>query len=288
MWKNLRFRSKVSLLVLVFIIFSIITALGYHKMANEIRDIGIENSSEAMLNGYRTELKDIVDFTAQALASASEGVTNERELYQIYSKYISKSRFFPDESGYIFIFKDGGDTLVHPTQPELEGTNQYDLKDADGKQLIKALNDVAVAGGGFTRYLWDKPGSGNLPKLSYSRMIPDKPYFIGSGIYIDDIEAREKDIHDTISNFSNDFLIKLYGVLAAIFLLVIIPLTIYMIKTIVTPLVSLTETAEEYSRGNLNSEFADTERQDEVGELARSVQRLGRSTKIVMDRLKNS
>jgi len=288
MWKNLKFRSKVSLLVLVFLVFSIITALGYHKMANEIRDIGIKNSNEAMLNGYKGELKDIVDFTATSLSTASKGVTNERQLYNIYSTYISKSRFFPDESGYIFIFKDGGDTLVHPTQPDLEGTNLNELKDANGKQLIRALNDAALAGGGFVNYLWDKPGAGNQPKLSYARMIPGTQYFLGSGIYIDDIEAREAEIKTTISEFSNAFLVKLYGVLAAIFFLLIIPLSIYMIRSMVKPLVGLTETAEEYSRGNLNSDFADTDRKDEVGELARSVQRLGRSTKIVMDRLKNA
>jgi len=287
MWKNIKFSGKVSLLVTVFIIFSIVTAFGYHTMSNNIRDIGIQNSSQAMLDGYKRELKDIVDFTAVALGSVADGVTDPKERFNIYNSYISKARFFPDSSGYMFIYKVGGEAFAHPIKPQLNGKNLINLKDANGKPLIKELNDAALAGGGFVDYLWDKPGKGNLPKVSYARMIPGSQHFIGSGVYIDDITAKEAEISSTINNYSNDFLMKLYAVLGVIFFLIIIPLTIYMIKSMVLPLISLTQTAEEYSRGKLDSDFLDTDRKDEIGALANSVKRLGRSTKIVMDRLQN-
>ena len=287
MWKDLKFSRKVSLLVAVFIIFSVITAFGYHTMSNNIRDIGIQNSSEAMLDGYKRELKDIVDFTAVALGSATNGITDPKERFDIYNSYISKARFFPDESGYMFIYKVGGEAFAHPIKPQLNGKNLINLKDANGKPLIKELNDAALSGGGFVEYLWDKPGKGNLPKISYARLIPGTQHFIGTGVYIDDIAAKKAEISSTINDYSKDFLLKLYAALGVLFFLVIIPLTLYMIKSMVMPLISLTQTAEEYSRGKLDSDFLETDRKDEIGALANSVKRLGRSTKIVMDRLQN-
>ena len=285
MWKNLKFSAKVSLLVTVFIIFSMITAFGYHTMSNKIRDIGIENTTTAMLDGYKNELKDIIGFTARSLASSTKGITDPKELYDIYSAQINESRFFPDESGYMFIY-NGHKGFIHPVKPELiEGKNWAGLKDKNDVYIIKDLFEEAKKGGGFVEYLWEKPGKGVLPKLSYAAMIPDSDYWIGTGVYIDDIQAREAEITSAMNEFSESFLIKLYSVLAAIFFLIIVPLTLYMIKSMVLPLISLTETAQEYSRGKLENEFFDTDRQDEIGALARSVKRLGKSTKIVMKKL---
>ena len=50
---------------------------------------------------------------------------------------------------------------------------------------------------------------------------------------------------------------------------------------------TLTEIAREHSRGNLTKEFSDIDvnRQDEIGSLARAIQRLSRSTKITLNKL---
>lgn len=285
MWKNLKFSAKVWLLVSVFIIFSVITAIGYHFMANQIKTIGIENASSEMLSGYTNELKDVVDVMTISLAAATKGVADEKEVHKIYSNIAKDVRFFPDKSGYFFIYKEGGDVFVHAAKPSLEGKNLFELKDPDGKFLIKELEKAAKSGGGFVEYQWEKPGKGLQPKLSYTRMIPNTNFWIGTGVYIDDIEEKNAIILSKIDDFSKDFLIKLFAVLALIFFLIIMPLTIYMIKSMVIPLTNLTDIAVEYSRGKLDSEFTDTERQDEVGALSRAVKRLGRSTKIVMQKL---
>ena len=285
MWKDLSFKLKVYLMVFVFIMFSLITGAGYHFMANSIRDIGIQSSSDTMLEGYRGEIKDIVDLMAQSLASASENLKTEEEEYKVFSNLINKARFFPDKSGYIFIYKSGGEVFVLPPKTQLEGKNLLTLKDANGKMLIKELNEVANNGGGFVDYMWDKPGKGNTPKISYARMIPNKPYWLGTGVYVDNIKEKEAKIFNSISDYSKNYLLSLYGILAVIFFLVILPLISIMIKSIVRPLTQLTETAVEYSRGKLDKEFENTNRKDEIGQLTRAVKRLGKSTKIVMDKL---
>lgn len=285
MWKNIKFKTKVIILSSVFICFTIVTALGYHFMSNSIRDIGIQQASDTMLDGYRNELKDIIDVIAQSLASSTEGINNEEETHNIFKKITTKARFFPDKSGYFFIYKNGGTVVVNAASPQMNGKNFYDLKDTNGKLIIRELERAAKSGGDFVDYYWKKPGKGVLPKLSYAQVIPNSEYWVGTGVYIEDIQEKEIEIFNTINDYSQSFLIKLFAFLVVLFLLIIVPLTIFMINSMVIPLSRLTDIAGEYSRGKLQNNFEDTDRKDEIGSLARAVQRLGRSTEIVMKKL---
>lgn len=288
MWTNLNFSKKVWLLVSVFIFFSLITGFGYHSMINKIRTIGVESSSNEMLNGYKNELKDIVDVMAVSLSNSSKNATTDQERYNTYSTIARKARFFPDKSGYFFIVDENGTMFMHAAQEDLETKDLISLQDADGKYLIKELGKAAKKGGDFVEYLWDKPGKGVQPKLSYATMIPGSKYYVGTGVYIDDIKEKEGIILSKMDEFTKSFLMVLYAVLAAIFFLIIMPLTLFMIKSMVVPLTSLTDIAVEYSRGKLDGDFGGVERKDEVGALSRAVQRLGRSTQIVMQKLQES
>ncbi len=56
-------------------------------------------------------------------------------------------------------------------------------------------------------------------------------------------------------------------------------------RSIAAPIRRLTEISNELSRGKMDSTITDRERNDEIGELARSIGRLGNSTRLAMDRL---
>ena len=53
-----------------------------------------------------------------------------------------------------------------------------------------------------------------------------------------------------------------------------------------TPIRNLTAIADEISRGNLNAEIKETERSDEIGALARAIERMGVSLQMAFDRLR--
>lgn len=285
MWKNLKFSAKASILVSVLVLFSILTAFGYHTLVSKIRDMAIQQSTDAMLDGYKNELKDLVDVMALSLSSAVEDVSEERQIHTKFTKLVKDVRYFPDQSGYYFIYKLGGKVFVHAAQPKLEGKKLWYLKDADGKLLIQELESVSKAGGGFVKYWWEKPQKGVLPKLSYARMIPSTPYWIGTGVYIDDVEKRKETIFNSINEIASSFLRNLYIVLLVAFVVVVIPLTVILIRSIVRPLAQLTVVADEYSRGTLGMEIPNLDRSDEVGNLANALHRLGTSTRLAIARL---
>ncbi|RMD74939.1 MAG: methyl-accepting chemotaxis protein, partial [Lentisphaerae bacterium] len=87
--------------------------------------------------------------------------------------------------------------VMHPTVPSLEGKVLDDPKyncTPDGGNLFKESVKVCKAkGAGFVRYKWPKPAKDGLtketPKLSFVRLFKPYGWVIGTGVYLDDIEA---------------------------------------------------------------------------------------------------
>jgi len=96
---------------------------------------------------------------------------------------------------YVFVLDPDGTMLLHP-DPALEGKNELELKDVNGKPIIRGLIDAATAAPdkpeGWYHYQWPVPG-GLLPrwKSSYVRLVTTpsgKRYIVGSGVYNDRME----------------------------------------------------------------------------------------------------
>lgn len=96
---------------------------------------------------------------------------------------------------YIFVLDPAGTMLVHP-DPGLEGRNTLDLKDVNGKPIIRGLIQAATAkpgkAEGWYHYEWPVPG-GLLPrwKSSFVRNVSTpsgEGLIVGAGMYDDAIE----------------------------------------------------------------------------------------------------
>jgi methyl-accepting chemotaxis protein len=106
--------------------------------------------------------------------------------------------------------------LAHPTVPALEGKVLDDAKfnkatlardgvkgsdvKLDNKNLFVAFNDVVErAGDGYVQYQWPKPLAGGgasselYTKLSYVKKFEPWGWVVGSGVYIDDVDATFRD-----------------------------------------------------------------------------------------------
>jgi two-component system sensor histidine kinase CpxA len=70
------------------------------------------------------------------------------------------------------------------------------------------------------------------------------------------------------------------------FLVIVIPLVVFLVATITRPLQQLTAVADSYSQGRLDLEVPGLGRRDEIGGLARALARLGTSMKKAMQLLK--
>jgi len=91
---------------------------------------------------------------------------------------------FADGELYIFAYDANGTTLALPFQPEIVGTDRWNVTDANGTAYIQDAIAVAQDGGGFIRYLYADPADNFTvkQKLSYVMMV-DGSWLIGAGIY---------------------------------------------------------------------------------------------------------
>jgi diguanylate cyclase (GGDEF)-like protein len=81
--------------------------------------------------------------------------------------------------------------VMHPNVPDLDGKNLSEFKDPNGKHLFMEFVKVAKnSGGGFVSYMWPKPGEkAPVPKVSYVKLYQPWGWIVGSGIYLDDMQA---------------------------------------------------------------------------------------------------
>ena len=90
---------------------------------------------------------------------------------------------FHDRDLYPFVYDMSGTCVAHGARPALIGKNLIDLKDQDGKYLIREL--VAIANGpgsGWVDYKWPNPLTNKIEdKISYVEKMGN--YLVGVGVY---------------------------------------------------------------------------------------------------------
>jgi signal transduction histidine kinase len=91
---------------------------------------------------------------------------------------------FHDRDLYPFIYTLSGICVAHGARPALIGKDLIDLKDQDGKYLIRELAAIAKdPGNGWVDYKWPNPLTNKIEdKTSYVEKMGDD-YFVGVGIY---------------------------------------------------------------------------------------------------------
>jgi len=97
---------------------------------------------------------------------------------------------FLAKDAYVFVIDPNGVELVNPAFPSLEGRNLLDVKDTQGKHLVREMLEVAeTRGSGWVDYMWPKPGdSVSTQKSTYvSRAnVAGKWLLVGCGVYLAD------------------------------------------------------------------------------------------------------
>jgi methyl-accepting chemotaxis protein len=163
--------------------------------------------------------------------------------------------------------------IMHPFKPELDGKDLADNKDPTGKRLfVEFTNTVKANGAGFVFYMWPKPGNeAPVQKVSYVKGFAPWGWVIGSGVYLDSVQAT---FIGRLTSFSIGSLL-LAGVLLVICLLIA--------RSITRPLNAAVKIANTVAAGDLTSRIT-VQSQDETGQLMCALKGMNESlVKIVTD-----
>ncbi|WP_210395361.1 methyl-accepting chemotaxis protein [Motiliproteus sediminis] len=122
-------------------------------------------------------------------AAAETGAMSNDEARSAAISAVKQLRY--DDKEYFWINDMKPVMVMHPIKPALDGKDLSGVKDPNGKALFLAFVDqVKKEGSGFVGYFWPKPGSEKpVEKLSYVKGFSPWGWIIGSGVYIDDVEA---------------------------------------------------------------------------------------------------
>jgi two-component system NarL family sensor kinase len=184
-WAALSLRGRLFLLALLPLLASLaLIALAVRQQESELASREHDLVRASYMDARRTELKHYVDLavsTIQPLLGQPGGP--EKALAILSSLDYGRD-------GYFFVYSLDGRVLMHSRQPELIGQNLWELRDPQGRPTIQQLIHQAKAGGGYVEYLWRKPSSSLLaPKLGYVVAVPQWNWMLGTGLYLDGIEA---------------------------------------------------------------------------------------------------
>ncbi len=90
---------------------------------------------------------------------------------------------------YFYIYDSKGMGVMHPIRPEYVGKSHWDRQDK-GIYTVRALIQTALDKSEFTETQTAKPGSETLvPKLQHTVHFEPWDWVIGTGLYIDDLDA---------------------------------------------------------------------------------------------------
>lgn len=185
----MKLRQKIILLAIAPLILTLCAiALAVWHQATLLAHQQRASVESAYLANKEAELKHYVALGARSIAHLYESGRQDEATLNEAKAILTKLDYGND--GYFFLYDLNGKNLMHPRQPDLVGRNLWELKDATGNPAIQRLIARARAGGGFERYAWEKPSSGKVaPKLGYVVMLEKWDWMLGTGIYLDDVDA---------------------------------------------------------------------------------------------------
>jgi len=185
---GLRLHYKIALLAMIGVCMMLLAIFVYYIPYIESR----------MLEERRTSVRNAVALAHGIAAHFHSKITEgglDRNMAQKHAIETIKDLRFPP-NGYIWIHNNSLRMIMHPTIPDLDGSNLKGFTDATGFALFERMVELTDSqGSGYVSYEWPKPGEQKpSPKLSYVKKFEPWEWVLGSGVYIDQVERDMNDL----------------------------------------------------------------------------------------------
>jgi methyl-accepting chemotaxis protein len=216
-----------------------------------------------MLSARTDQTRAIVEMARNMAAGLQKQVeagqlTKEAALAEFGRR--ANSMTYDNGAGYLFGTTFDGITVLAP-DPKQVGTNRMDVV-TNGRMLSRELRDGVMAKGEILlTYEYVKPGEEKpIRKMGYAVAVPGFNMYLGTGAYLDDLDAKLKPIVWVLA-------------LAILGIGVISGGIAWMIgRSISRPLDQLSARMRALADGALEGDIPGIERGDEVGKMAATVQ----------------
>jgi len=153
----------------------------------------IQGQHSTLLSEKLQKTKNLVEvpysIVEQQYQLEKEGKISRQQAQRRSIEAIRPMRY--EGNNYFWINDEHPTMIMHPLKPELDGKDLSSFKDPAGRSVFVEFVGAAQApDGGSVHYLWPKPGKEQpVAKLSFVKRFAPWGWVIGTGIYIDDVDA---------------------------------------------------------------------------------------------------
>jgi len=186
---KLSFKLKIMLLIGTALVALLILAVT--SLLHERRQI-IDSRKELLT----TAVQSAHSIVAAYQAKAASGAMPQEEAQKAAKEALRVARYggADGKTEYFYLWTTEGAGVMHPFRPEWEGKDMLGkVKDGSGVDIITLLVNAMRAskdGAAFVPTMFARPGQQTpVPKLQYIVRVDGWNWMVGSGVYLDDVDA---------------------------------------------------------------------------------------------------
>ena len=182
--KNLSVSQRFVLLIVASLLGMLLLAV-----------LGLNGTRNAMEDGNNKSIRNLVE-SAHGVVAHYEALERAGKMSRAEAQSAAMEALRPvryDTTEYFYIWSLEGVSVMHPTRPEMQGQNMIGkMKYGEGRDLITDLTGlVRNAPEGYLMTEFPRPGSNvPVPKLQFVKKVDSWGWLVGSGIYVDDVDAQ--------------------------------------------------------------------------------------------------
>ncbi len=263
-------KIKYKLLLITFV-----TIVGMLILAT----LSIQTLESALLGDQKKRIQYLVESTQSILIHFHQleqnGTLTTSAAQEKAIKLINTLRY-NDGKQYFWINDMQHKVISHPIKPDINGADMTNKKDAKGKHHWQEMvTKVKENGSGFVEYYFQSPKNNAIAqrKISFVKGFPAWGWIVGTGIYLDDLEAT---VLQTIKD-------------SALIIIIIISLATaiswLVSNNIVSSILSLHRTILETSKNNDLTKTIQILNTDEIGEIASAFNTMNSSFRDIVHKI---
>ncbi|WP_199883790.1 methyl-accepting chemotaxis protein [Anaerosinus massiliensis] len=299
MSSNFRVKLNRDIAIVILIMTIVTLALGAYEAYT------IHKQKEARLVSYRQllfadydasikkQVQTVLNQVNAYYERSQQGLMTETEAKVYALNVVRDARYGDDKSGVFWADSFDGVLLSSGAGNAVLGKARIDVKDAKGNTFVKTfIENARNPEGGYSEYYYPRPKDVDpsqrpLPKRSYSAGFAPWQWSIGTGNYVDDLEALVEDYKVQLEEEMTYRLV--YSVITYVFILLLAIVTSLFINSKITKRINpVAQVAQEVARGNLNVRHLKDHAEDSIGDLAQAVHEMVHNLRAVVKQTKDS
>lgn len=287
----------VAFLIIWALIFFSVDYKGFKYTS--LKDIGSQSLRELSASALKESKSSLNKLGESIIREKAIDVANQTEVFIKARPKVKREDLLKDpelkaiavqkvgETGYTAIHDNKGINYFH-VNPQIVGTDLHDL--ASKLPAFWKILEASLIGPASGYYDWKDADGKMRPKYMYLAPVKGTDLIVAATTYIDEFSRPEKAIEEKIRPIERRYLqeyemkIQIFYLVILIAILIMIGVIYYYSRSVIRPILYLSEVADKISMGELDTPVQ-VKGKGEVRVLAESIERMQTSVKAAIERL---